>query len=693
MGIAQLLWRAAALAVVSYTALGQAAPSTVESTILIFAPDQYQASNAVSGLNAYGIPSEAIIVPKEGITLPTLKSSAADGNYGGIIVMNSVTYEYDGNWRSAITDAQWTVIHQYQKDFNVRMVRLGDSPSTSSGTSAAGGAAGGVDEQFFSFTDTSDFPTAGLKQGATVSSKGFWHVPGQITDTSTTRRIAKYHPSGDFTSDTVAAVINNFDGREQMVFFIPHASDWSQTSNFLQHAFVHWITRGLFVGKRKVHLSMQVDDVQLGTDMYFPQGVTVKIGTSDLQDHITWQQGLSARLPAGSDIVLELAHNGNGDIIAACDLPNADQVCDPDEAVDYPYPPDTPLEFQKPLGSGTDIWPPALQTYPWTKACCQTDPFAAWFLTPANRDAFAHLSHTFTHQELNNATYNDADREIHFNQDWMAQMGIDQAARFSPKGLVPPAITGLHNGDAIRAWMDNGLESVVGDNTRPVLRNQDNKYWPLISNVANNGYAGLVIIPRFATMIYYNCHTPECTTKEWEDTSTGASGGWQGLLDLSRTDNTRNLLALQADPYMFHQANMLRGATTMTIGTQTGRLSILMAWAETVVQELIRLTTWPVTSLTHDQTAKYFVDRMTLDACEPRLTYQYATSGSSIASVTLRTKNNNCGVPVPVTLPQGQATVSGGQSSSDQVGDEPLIVWVTMAGSPVVLQLSSPVTV
>jgi hypothetical protein len=133
MGIAQLLRRAAALAVVSYTALGQAAPSTVESTILIFAPDQYQASNAVSGLNAYGIPSEAIIVPKEGITLPTLKSSAADGNYGGIIVMNSVTYEYDGNWRSAITDAQWTVIHQYQKDFNVRMVRLGDSPSTSSG--------------------------------------------------------------------------------------------------------------------------------------------------------------------------------------------------------------------------------------------------------------------------------------------------------------------------------------------------------------------------------------------------------------------------------------------------------------------------------------------------------------------------------------------------------------------------------
>jgi hypothetical protein len=532
-----------------------------------------------------------------------------------------------------------------------------------------------------------------VNRGATVSSKGFWHVPAVISDSSTTRQVAKYGPSGAFTSDTTAAVINNFDGREQMVFFLPHASDWSQTSNFIQHAYIHWMTRGLFVGKRKVHLSMQVDDVQLETDMYFPQGETVKISISDLEDHITWQANLNARLPAGSDIMLELAHNGNGDIIAACNKPNADQVCNPDEAVDYDSPPDTALEFQKPLGTGTDIWPPQLVTYPWTKTCCELDEFASWFLTAANRDAYAHVSHTFTHQELNNATYKDADREIHFNQDWMRQMGIDQAARFSPKGLIPPAITGLHNGDAIRAWMDNGLEYVVGDNTRPVLRNQNNKYWPLITTVANNGYAGLVIVPRFATMIYYNCHTPECTTKEWEDTSQGASGGWQGLLDLSRTDNTRNLLSLQADPYMFHQANMLEGKSTMTIGTETGRLSILVAWAETIVQEMMRLTTWPLTSLTHDETARYFLDRVTLDECLPRLTYKYATGGSSIESVTVQTKNNQCGVPVPVTIPQGQVTVQGGQSRSDKVGNEPLIEWVTMAGSAVTLQLSTPVAV
>lgn len=93
-------------------------------------------------------------------------------------------------------------------------------------------------------------------------------------------------------------------------------------------------------------------------------------------------------------------------------------------------------------------------------------------MTAANRDAFAHVSHTFTHEALDNATYHDATREISFNVAWMKQVGISSATMFSPKGLIPPAITGMHNGDVIQAWSDNGLTAVVGDNTRPVLMNQ-----------------------------------------------------------------------------------------------------------------------------------------------------------------------------------------------------------------------------
>jgi hypothetical protein len=148
---------------------------------------------------------------------------------------------------------------------------------------------------------------------------------------------------------------------------------------------------------------------------------------------------------------------------------------------------------------------------------------------------------------LNNSTYSDAAKEISFNRQWFQQAGLSAARKFSPGGLIPPAITGLHNADVIKAWMDNGIRHVVGDNTRPILRNQQNEFWPAISNRAVNGYAGLVIIPRWATTIYYNCDLPSCTLNEWINTS-GGFGDYQTLLDDARYSNSRHLLGLHWDP-------------------------------------------------------------------------------------------------------------------------------------------------
>lgn len=113
------------------------------------------------------------------------------------------------------------------------------------------------------------------------------------------------------------------------------------------------------------------------------------------------------------------------------------------------------------------------------------------------------MSHTFTHEDQDNATYFDVYREITWNNAWLAQVGIASAAKFS-KGIIPPAITGLHNGDALKAWIAGGVTYVVGDNTRPVLMNSLNEQWPLMTTVAANGYAGIQINPRWATNIYYN---------------------------------------------------------------------------------------------------------------------------------------------------------------------------------------------
>lgn len=100
--------------------------------------------------------------------------------------------------------------------------------------------------------------------------------------------------------------------------------------------------------------------------------------------------------------------------------------------------------------------------------------------------------------------------------------------------------------------MTNGVSNikyVVGDNTRPVLMNSQNPFWPLTTDVTNNGYAGLVIIPRWATTIYYNCDLPACTLAEWINTS-GGSGDFTNLLADAKATNTRHLFGLHWDPYV-----------------------------------------------------------------------------------------------------------------------------------------------
>jgi hypothetical protein len=167
----------------------------------------------------------------------------------------------------------------------------------------------------------------------------------------------------------------------------------------------------------------------------------------------------------------------------------------------------------KPIGTGVNLWPATPLTYPYTTKCTNLDALKTWWAKSSNLNAFYHVSHTFTHEDQDNATYFDVYQELTWNQAWLTQVGIAGAKHFSPKGLVPPAITGLHNGDAIRAWIASGIVNVVGDNTRPILMNTQNEMWPLMSTVASNGYAGVQITPRWATNIYYNvsyhCLSPQ----------------------------------------------------------------------------------------------------------------------------------------------------------------------------------------
>ena len=128
-----------------------------------------------------------------GTSLPVMEATTGGksiGNYGLIVIIGLVTYDYGGTigWASAITAAQWNTLYAYQLKYGVRMVHLDGYPGSFNGTTIAANGPNGCctsEEQSVSLTSTTFIPTAGLKV-SNLSSIGLWHYPATITDPTTT---------------------------------------------------------------------------------------------------------------------------------------------------------------------------------------------------------------------------------------------------------------------------------------------------------------------------------------------------------------------------------------------------------------------------------------------------------------------------------------------------------------------------
>lgn len=115
--------------------VGAAVSKSVSNTVLVFARDSASATVATLGLQGYGIPYQTVIVPQSGAPLPVLNSSATVGNFGSILVLSEVSYQYTTGFLSALTTSQWTSLFNYQTAFGVRMVRLDVFPTADFGMS------------------------------------------------------------------------------------------------------------------------------------------------------------------------------------------------------------------------------------------------------------------------------------------------------------------------------------------------------------------------------------------------------------------------------------------------------------------------------------------------------------------------------------------------------------------------------
>ncbi|KAI9008053.1 hypothetical protein BC832DRAFT_591301 [Gaertneriomyces semiglobifer] len=669
-----------------------AGTSTIRQRVLLLKTTSADTQAPELTLTAYGIPFDKVEIPQAGRAdaLP-LEDATGNAQYSMVIIQPGLLqYDYAGVWKSAFTDAQWKALADFEIKHKVRRVTLDDSPQFDHGTEIANPAVFGCCNfgvtQPLSLRLGADFSArSGIVDGATVDTTGLFHYPSKITNANTTTAIAVFGPSSDgaFTGETVAGVvINHPDGREQMAFYMSFGW-WSPTSNFLGHVYTTWGTRQMYSGFRRIYLSLQVDDTFLATEA--TPTFAYRLTPTDAQNVIAWQKDITARLPSGSSIRVLHAFNGNGVLQATMPALAIDM---PETGPNYTY--------IKPLGTGTNLWPAKTTMYKLYNALTLSlDPlYRAIVMNTANRDEFFWCSHTYTHMGLDLATRKDVDNELSFNIYFADVSGLSKSKMYTKKAMVTPMITGLHNGDALASMVANGITTAVSDATRVDVSNTTYPYLPWISSTQTANYNGFNVIPRQATVIYFNCTTQEQNMVLYNNMYRDIQGDqdWNFLMRYETDRVTSLLLQLRHDGYMFHQANLRNSdlpTVTVPNSGKTGKLGLLQQWTENVVGRFTQLVKWPIVSPHMDDHHDSFLKRQQRDFCGHSLSVNKNATHYIGATVT-----SQLPCTVPVTVP-GNVVRNCASCTYEKLGVDPLTVWVPLAGkgASVSMTFSPPVLI
>jgi hypothetical protein len=144
---------------------------------------------------------------------------------------------------------------------------------------------------------------------------------------------------------------------------------------------------------------------------------------------------------------------------------------------------------------------------------------------------------------------------------------------------------------------------------------------------------------------------------------------------------------------MFHQLNLrVADVETTTINGVTKQRSLYQMWAETIAPQFTAMVDWPIVNINNDALFDYFTARMVKDQCNPSTELLFTTTGSTttITGFVVDCAGHTCAEPIPVTIPGGTVTNLQG-STTEQLGSDPLTIWVTLSGAAKTFTLTEPI--
>jgi len=545
-------------------------------------------------LDLLGIPYDAIVVSKTG--LPLLNDST-HGYYQGIILSTgSLGYNNNGVWASALTTANWATLDTYAATYGVRVVSYYTFPEARYGMALSGA------------TGYSTTPTAPGQLG--LSTAGATLFPYLISTNKLAVTYAYFYPatavaaagetttpimtmtSPNVNNQVVGVIHTAADGRESLAMTFD-SSQYLLHSLALHYGVMNWVTKGVFIGQRRIYLTPQSDDFFLANDMYTTSPLacqpnsfnldptydpavscpSTRDTSGDLTALVSWQRSWQTKAQF-KNFRLSHAFNGFGSTTASGIATN-DQLL------------------------------PTAKLY--------------W-------NDFYWLNHTWDHENLDCynpmpnsgicalATYAQSLSELQQNIALAKSIGMPN----DTTSMVTPNISGLNNPNFLLAAQNSGIKYLVSDMSRPD--------WPVVkpNTGTRSPYNGgaILYIPRRATNIFYN-------TKSGQNSATGSLpdeynhfygpngilriGGPGGapfftvnqtyaqIIDSESNALVNYMLNGEWYPSMYHQSNLIR---------YSGQKSLYSDLMDATLNKFAKISNLPVSSLPQTTIGQMMESRM-----------------------------------------------------------------------------------
>jgi hypothetical protein len=522
--------------------------------ILLIAPTEerpsYQA--AAAALQRIGVPHDVLLSAGDALERDLLWDENDACRYSGVILSHTdVAYDDGSGWQSTLSDREWDLLAEYEQTCGAREVIWYAEPSADLGL---------AQESSFddTMTETATLTDAGAERfpyvvrTAAIPIEEVFGFRATVSDPATTTPLLQTS-----TGEVLAAVHTRADQTEVLAVTVDSGLE-SVHSQLIEFGVIEWLTRGLFIGKRRVYLSPQIDDVFLKSALWSDGGgeATYRMTADDVGHLRDWSSGLSSRLPHGSSVHIQLAFNGAG----------AQPGYDSDQSV-----------VDALLGAQGDFF---------------------W------------INHTWDHANLDAAEQDTVEEEIGRNCQQAADWGL---THFSCTEAVTPELTGLNNPDAVAGLLAAGVRHVVSDASKNAADYPDN---PGSNPAPNMGRQNpidpaLLQVPRHPTSIFFDVSTVAEETGLYNDLYRdfwGRDLSYQEIIEVDTELGLAYLLAYDVDPLMFHQANL----RFWSDGTWH---SLYTDWLDRLLERFTALVDLPIIGLEMNDIAAVMKDRDALERC------------------------------------------------------------------------------